>query len=286
MSRELRSGEWPVASSGYGLVTTNDGATPFISSVPGEHPFEVAEEAERYKPLLTHVGLFLKFARLAEEEINAEIVLEWADSYGLLGLSPIDRSNPRAGRLNNPWGGEQDTVESFATEARLAHRVLRLYEAAMDTEGVDTGLIASLRGSYRMPKTSRHALRKKREEGKLEDHLRTRSSELLMEMSRVELADWAVNEVEHLLWIQLAAHTYPQPHRSEDGSRKTAWGFRNLLGALWLQMLWLWEHDYTKIRRCQQCGRVIEDRSKQARNCAGRSCRDKHSRRGTTRLSS
>lgn len=298
--QELRSGEWVVAAGGYALVEPSEGSptfTPFISAVPGSEPFQVAKEAFRYSPLLKHVDLFSHFARLAEAEIDAQVALEWANDYGVLGLTPIDPSSPQPGRRDNPLGGERDTVENFATEASLAHRCLRLYEAAMSPKGVDTATIAAIRGSSRTRKTSRRALREKRAEGRLprssgkplapldtkearDKHLREVSDKLLIEMSPGELAEWSVNELEHLLWIQLAAHTYPQPYRSKDGSRETAWGFRNLLGAMWLQMLWLWEQDYTKIRRCQWCGRVIEHRGRQARNCEGRSCRDKHSRRG------
>ena len=47
------------------------------------------------------------------------------------------------------------------------------------------------------------------------------------------------------------------PYRRRDGAFRTGWGFRSLLGAMWLQMLWLLTAPEEDVRRCLWCDQVI-----------------------------
>jgi hypothetical protein len=98
-------------------------------------------ESRTYSPL-TRGGLFFKFARLGDyedldpathlEELdtdkNAQTAHDWADQWGVLGLTieetPEGRSYP------STLGGRGDSVVRFAEEAWAANAVLRLYESA------------------------------------------------------------------------------------------------------------------------------------------------------------
>jgi hypothetical protein len=92
--------------------------------------------------------LFLSFARLADDgglndelntDRNAQVALDWAHSFGVLGLT-FDK---RTGQ-GDPRGGSTDTVSAFAFEACTANKTLRLYEAATRGSGVDVETIAAI----------------------------------------------------------------------------------------------------------------------------------------------
>jgi hypothetical protein len=105
-----------------------------------------------YSPLVREPDLFLKFARLADDDgldqgaageldtdKNEAVALRWAHDYGVLGLTPVEENGLRGART---VGGAADTVEAFSREAWTANGCLRLYEAAT-AEKLDTHLIAS-----------------------------------------------------------------------------------------------------------------------------------------------
>jgi hypothetical protein len=65
--------------------------------------------------------------------------------------------------------------------------------------------------------------------------------------------DWAMKSVEKTVERQIRGHCWPIPVRDQS-SHEQGWAFDSLLGAMWLQMLWL----MLGARRCQWCGRLVD----------------------------
>lgn len=210
-----------------------------------------------YRPLVNHPDLFLRFARLKldvpgpvswseslvgyplifgeydyrrlETEVNTEAAREWAMDNGALGMTT--GSPPRAGGEpirsgGDPMGGESDTVRRFVIESFIAHQTLRLYEAATDPNGVDVGTIRKLIGIMLFDESPRFARRQ------------------------------ALDAVARIVERMVADQCYPTLRRKDDGIVQ-GWGFKNLLGAAWLQMMWLATADSGRRCRGPGCNRAI-----------------------------
>jgi hypothetical protein len=225
----------------------------------------------RYRPLSRQTAaLFLEFARWPEEEEmdleplgskrNEAAALEWAGVNGVLGLdsSPsfevlgeasdaIQHSlriwravRPRT--RNQGYGGPTETVEAFAREAWIANMTLRLYEAATQPEGPDRDAIIPY-----MP--DRESLGDHRPEAR-------KPRKLSPERAR----SWALGIVEEIVEDRLRGHVWPVPVKELGGrgdfvGHKQGWVFNSLLGAMWLQMMWLM---LSRVRRCEWCGRLLD----------------------------
>jgi len=61
-----------------------------------------------------------------------------------------------------------------------------------------------------------------------------------------------------LMWQKLWTECFPQVYRTQDGFSQPSWGFRSLLGAMWLQMMFLVSAT-GKVRYClgPGCNAVI-----------------------------
>jgi hypothetical protein len=228
----------------------------------------------RYRPLSRPTAaLFLEFARWPEEEAmdlkslgskrNEAAALAWAEINGVLGLdsSPsfevlgeasdaIQHSLRILGAVrprtrNQGYGGPQETVEAFAREAWIANMALRLYEAATNPEGPDTETLVNFMPTEEadlpgLPGVNRRSLHGKRPE-------RARS--------------WALEVVEEIVEDRVRGHVWPIPVRDLGGhlhgyvGHKQGWAFESLLGAMWLQMMWLM---IGRVRRCEWCGRMLD----------------------------
>jgi hypothetical protein len=201
---------------------------------------ELRKEGWVYWPLTREPELFLKFARLADDggldnaatvdgldtDKNADAALDWADTYGVLGLTPGVEVEGFRGASTR--GGKADTVAAFAYDAWVANGCLRLYEAAT-AEELDVDLIASYMGNLQ------------------QKSFYTRTPTLTRE--------WALDAVASETQRKVAANAYPALY-GEVGRFVAGWSFTNLLGAMWLQMFWLLTATETP-RRCRQCERII-----------------------------
>lgn len=190
-----------------------------------------------YRPLVDFGGLFLEFARLADgERLSHEpeaVVLKWAHARGTLGLATVKHD----GRLGTSTrGGVEDSVEAFVAEARAANSVLHYYQAATNPEGVDVDTIRS--------HFARTGLRKYL-------NLLTDTPHSARRAALQRGMDTIVNRV--------AGSCYPTIYEQPDSTYKEGYDFTNLLGAMWLQMLWLWTAGPNNVCRCEypDCNAVI-----------------------------
>jgi hypothetical protein len=233
VDEKLRSGTWWTYAEEYEIYTTSEGAS-YVHAPHAEYPFGYVVDQERvweYQPLVTYPSLFLAFARLADgggldEELDTEknerAALEWARAYGVLGLTPV---NYPGTWWTDPRGGAGDTVGTFAQEAWIAHGTLELYQAAVAPDGPDLDTIFEF-----LP----------------DPHY----EDVFLRNPRAA-KERALDEVVEVVESQLANSCYPVVHGQGD-KRSQGWGFRNLLGAMWLQMMW--QVTSRDVRQCRRPG--------------------------------
>jgi hypothetical protein len=252
VKEDQRSDRWWVAYE-YEVRFTAEGKR-YIVSPYGWGPGGKEGAWDVYWPLVSYPGLFLKFARLAESmdvrtppksksegdyvitvsphpypdtDNNTEIARGWAEDYGVLGLTR------REGSMADPRGGEGDTVEAFCEEARWAHDALSLYEAATGPwHAVDPDLIEALAPEeWQVDATL----------GDVGPLVRER----------------ALSYVRQIVESKVGEHCAPALHKDGDLIVQ-GWSFDSLLGAMWLQMMWLMTSKDAP-RRCAGpgCNRII-----------------------------
>jgi hypothetical protein len=197
---------------------------------------EYVNSVDYYSPL-SYPDMFLEFAGLADGgEITLGVMLEWVEQYGVLGFEEresrdIDPQEP------DLMGGPYDSLLGFDYEARMANAVLRLYEAATDPKGVDVEGI-------------------KRCEGWLSTEAVLREYGHRMDTS-AGLRDAALGWVAGTVRRKVAEDCYPELYQ-EAHTFRSGYGFKSLVGAMYLQMMWLMTAT-GEIRLCQGpgCNKVI-----------------------------
>jgi hypothetical protein len=257
VNTEQRAGEWLIHSGGYDRDRTDDGAL-YVVARTGPYGMVNTDELIYYRPLVDHPDLFLKFARLKldipgtiywsesltgypfvfgeydymklETERNVKVALDWADGNGVLGLTsgePPRRGGEPLRSGGSPMGGEEDKIWRFVVESYIAGRTLRLYEAATDPERVD---IDAIRGPVGLTPFGGES----------------------SEFARERALDVVARSVEKMV----TSRCHPILRRKADGIVQ-GWGFKDLLGAMWLQMMWLVSADSG--RRCEgpECNKAI-----------------------------
>ena len=167
---------------------------------------------------------------------NAEAAMEWAQAYGVLGLSLVKLPDFHD-LWANPRGAKGDTIAAFASEAWAANTALKLYEAATAPGGADVEAI--------LPFVPQPSLRR------------------LLSKDPDEAREWALGQVENSVRDRMRAYCYPETYRRTDdieGADSThieGYGFINLLGAIWLHAHWLLtRHQPWRCRR-PGCSNVV-----------------------------
>lgn len=199
-------------------------------------PWSDGQGLTMYSPLNVP-GLFLEFAGLVDDpglddepytKNNEAVALDWIKTYGVLGLTPTGFDS-LTGRIHQ--GGEWDRVSSFVEQAGFANATLRLFEAATTPDGPDINFIQ--RG---IPEDIRHHFAQDPDNAR----------------------DWALSRVGEVVRLCLEDYCYPTFRIQEGGSPTLAWQFKNLLGAMWIQMMWLLTST-GETRRCARrgCPRII-----------------------------
>lgn len=239
---------------------------------PMADPVRQLHKRRRYRPLSRPTAaLFLEFARWPETEgmdrrpyeteRNEAAAKEWAEINGVLGLS----SSPEFSIMgtaseaahyylgthavayqtrNEGLGGHEETVEAFAVEAWLANMTLRLYEAATNPEGLDVNTIVGYMADE-ADNTLPNQPSTRDLHGKSPGHARA----------------WALQEVEQIVESRLRGRVWPITVRDYNGhlygyaGHKQGWAFDSLLGAMWLQMMWLM---LSYSLRCEWCGKLLD----------------------------
>lgn len=207
-----------------------------------------------YAPLREEPGLFLKFASLARKgplsrDEMLEVVLDWVKRYGVLGLEGTDYLELPGGGAE--WGtGRRESLFGFARAVREAARCLGLYEAA---NALGSAAAETLE-KYGVP---------------------GRTVE--------ERQEWALRQVGDMVGDHVASECYPMFYREfrKDTERTEGfaqgWGFRSLLGAMFLQMMWLMTEG-SGVRSCKGpgCPNIITyDRSRKDKEFCGKNCKEK-----------
>lgn len=268
-----RQSEWPVYED-YEVKLDKAGNRYFRA--PESSPVK-----KRLQPLTrVSADLFLRFAHWVEDpgmdrgfdtERNATAHKMWAENFGVLGLDPPDQSDFRlpnstrvmAEYLGRPWlpqkprgwrntarGGRRESVDNFAFEAWEAHMVLRLYQSVRSQEVVDAPSairFMSPDDQVDLPISGRPP------------HVEKDFYSEDPELTRM----WALGIVNDAVNRKIESHCYPII-QGAPSSHQQAWGSRSLLGAMWLQMMFLMLAD----RYCWWCGKGLDPgRHSHARFC-------------------
>jgi hypothetical protein len=158
-------------------------------------------------------------------------------------------------------GGRNDIEEThseFVWEVRLAHRTLRLFEAATDPDGPDVESILRLRFGT-------HGRRAGSE------------PEALESVARREVSDVIERKVyEECYRAFLVRDSSWRKKRLSPLVEK--WVFRSLLGALWLQFNWLTNFDHLRYCRAPDCHGHISPFARPDKITCSDRCRQKRSR--------
>jgi hypothetical protein len=247
-----------------------------------------------------YASLFLKFARwfdaqkmekvkpgcfdipTLDTERNAQAALAWAREYGVLGLGTnpnesfavgggifsssaqiaanrlgvphLGHSGTRAYK-KSPTGSKHETVEMFVLEAYEANVVLKLYEAATAST-VDPSSIARVMPSKRdFAAYAAHLPEAYRRSANTEREYWSQDADLAR--------NWALAVVEETVIRKVESDVYPILLGKPD-SYRPGWGFKSLLGAMWLQMrnFMLGENN-----RCDWCGKLFYKSRRDKRYC-------------------
>jgi hypothetical protein len=160
-----------------------------------------------YAPLLDAPDLFLEFASLSrkggmEREEAVKLMLDWAETYGTLGVGGD--------------GARGESLLRFGREAGEAGRCLELYQAATAKIGRRGDPDVEVLDGYG-----------------------------ILGATAMEKREHALEEVTNTVAQRVKNHCYPKLYRRVNlAANRTlrfeeGWGFHSLLGAMYLQMMWL-----------------------------------------------
>jgi hypothetical protein len=242
--------------------------------VPMDDPERQIFGRRRYRPLSRPTAaLFLEFARWPETEgmdreplgsgANEAAARVWAEINGVLGMSSsheftvhdyaeeaVEHSLGMRGAIrprsrNEGNGGPEETVEAFAREAWVANMTLGLYEAATNPRGPETEVIVGCMSDQEADLPSLRGVSTRSLHGDSPEHARS----------------WALRVVEEIVEDRMRGRVWPIPVRELGGhlhgyaGHRQGWAFDSLLGAMWLQMMWLM---LGQGRRCEWCGKLLD----------------------------
>jgi hypothetical protein len=179
----------------------------------------VVRSTYTYAPLTDTPDLLKRFADLSDGEVTQDVWKGWIDDYGTLGLQK---------GINPSRGGPAESFSAFVQEASDAGDLLRLYEAAADPTAVDEAYIRQ----YLFPEQVPEGVSAAR--------------------------DTALFLVDVVIQEKLEKECIVRFDPNMDGTAVLSYGFRSLLGAMYLQMAFL-RTGTTAARVCQGpgCNRTI-----------------------------
>jgi hypothetical protein len=234
--------------------------------------------------------LFLEFARLADDngldvelgaDKNADVALAWAETYGVLGLTPTQGQElSRPGFDLFHGGGERLSILDPGDPERprvvvadgTVESVLKIADiTTQHTHGqrrdVQGGQGDTVEAFALEAWTAHTALRlyeaANADAGPKADAIRhlwesmAPSSGTTPPASSEEAKKWGLEWVEKATLSRIRGFVYPQTYRTDQGFVQ-GMRFESLLDAMWLQMYWLLTAG-NNVRKCEfrYCDRVI-----------------------------
>jgi len=89
------------------------------------------------------------------------------------------------------------------------------------------------------------------------DTIRRIGMERVGDMPPEELKDMVLDFIDETIHERVTGECHPRLYRQKDGTARRGWGFKSLLGAMWLQMMWLRSAPADEVDRCPWCGKTI-----------------------------
>lgn len=212
---------------------------------------------EHYMPLADkeYADLFDRFARLADRgEIGRQVWLDWLHKYGTLGFRGLGNDGKPGGK--NTY---TDVFSVFVREARLANQMLRLFGAATAPNGPDVETISRL----------------------LPGEYREYASDGPVELTQAAL--FAIQDtVELKVYVDCRPRLLPRDgdewRKERVGPFQREWGFDSLLGAMWLQFMWLLTTDNLRYCEAPECNNPISPYARSDRTTCDATCRQRKRR--------
>jgi hypothetical protein len=259
--KEQLGSTWPIYKD-FEIVTEEGSMYIYAPLRPPARPEEATIQIGQpdlnldrmYSPLGDVPDLFLRFVALLpkrpiSEEEMLDRMLEWVKSYGVLGshaqtvgLAPFD--NPKG----LDYGTQHDRIQSFLEFRRAlleAAQCLRLYQAANANQNL-----------YRSSQVDGDLLADK---DALADVLSKADRKNKTLGQQRELA---LSRAQIIVHTHITQQCFPvlsqQFRRTIKNTYETAgffqgWGFRSLLGAMYLQMMWLMMAG-SNVKQCEGPG--------------------------------
>lgn len=241
VKEELRSQPWVVYEH-YEIVKENGRA--FVVA-PAKGTLNATDDAKHTYAPLHNPDLVVDLALMADTPITPEAILVWARQYGLMGFPEDDVVKLRDSGHRFIGYGRRDDVDRFARAAREVGKCLRIYEAltADTAEEALKEIIAEL-WSPPEPLSTKALVPPEHRAGNERPYL-------------FRVLGKAVS-------MRLREHCHPKLLTYTTGGLAIgefalSWGFKGLIGALWLQMAWLLEAEAERVKRCKlpDCLRVV-----------------------------
>jgi hypothetical protein len=208
-----------------------------IVGEPGALYVEGRGKREMYRPLQDFPTLFARFAKLDipdDENDQVEIARDWALEYGVLGLSTDPPMTLRSGGrvISHGPGNTGDGLESYPQGSHSRDSVARFVAEARTAEAALTFYEAALRADERTISTRDEYDEFYPPGDGLDTH------------DVVEARKWGLHAAAVLTQGRVSAWCSPMI-AWRGGSPAGVWGFKNLAGAMWLQMFFALTGDHT-----------------------------------------
>jgi hypothetical protein len=294
--RQLEGGTWAVCSEYELKELMNVGTLPWEHEYP---PYEISakhlqgferREWREYRPLEEKPDLFLEFARLYDKGFSTELILEWVRRHGKLGHN----------RFPQPGAGNRETARAFWGEVSWAAGVLAMYEVALNGNARKAKQLAQEKFHFLAPEYMTRQIKGgvRSPTGNFKSPLSKETGDEAAEISGIvethfdgdylayalDVATWAVESVVRESCYPTLRLNVGLNELTHDPSRIAGgWGFKNLLGAIYLQMYWLMEAG-ANVTRCRYCGRIIsfaaprpgQRKARSDKKYCNKSCRQNH----------
>jgi hypothetical protein len=89
------------------------------------------------------------------------------------------------------------------------------------------------------------------------DMLKRVDRELVDGMPPERLKDMVLEFIDETIHERVTGECHPRLYRRRDGTARRGWGFKSLLGAMWLQMMWLRSAPVDEVDHCLWCRKTI-----------------------------